>query len=323
MALRQAEIRAMTDPVRLFDRRAVRLHRDRAARRAPAALAAGRDPDFLYAAVADRLADRLDAVKRDFPMALDLGCRNGALARCLAGLAGIQHVIQADLSPAMAARARAENRFFPTAAVDEEALPFADKSLDLVVSALSLHWVNDLPGTLIQINRALKPDGLLLAAFLGGGTLTELRDALTVAETEIEGGVSPRISPFADVRDAGGLLQRAGFALPVVDRDTLTVTYEHAFGLMYDLRLMGETNALIQRRRGASRRATLLRAAELYLKRHSDKVGRLHATFEIITLTGWAPDASQPKPLAPGSAKHRLADALGGAEVIVPPLGKR
>ena len=188
---------------------------------------------------------------------------------------------------------------------------FADGSLDLVVSALALQFVNDLPGTLIQIRRALKPDGLFMAALIGGDTLTELRQAFAAAESEIEGGVSPRVAPFADVRELGALLQRAGFALPVTDVDRLTVRYATVFALMHDLRRMGATNALIERRRVPLRRATLKRMAEIYAERFADADGRMRATFEIVWLSGWAPHESQQQPLKPGSAARRLADALG------------
>ncbi len=198
---------------------------------------------------------------------------------------------------------------------DEEALPFAAATFDLVVSALSLQFVNDLPGVLVQIRRVLKPDGLLLAALAGGDTLTELRQSFAAAESEIEGGVSPRVAPFADVRDLGGLLQRAGFALPVTDVDRITVRYDHAFALMHDLRRMGATNALIDRRRTPLKRATLLRMAEIYAERFADADGRLRATFEIVWLLGWAPHPSQQQPLRPGSAQARLADALGTHEI--------
>ena len=192
----------------------------------------------------------------------------------------------------------------PRVVADEEALPFADGSLDLIVSALALQFVNDLPGTLIQVRRALKPDGLLLAALLGGDTLTELREAFAAAESEVEGGLSPRVAPFADVRELGGLLQRAGFALPVVDSDRLTVRYDSVVALMHDLRRMGATNVLSERRRTPLRRATLRRLAEIYAERFADADGRLRATFEIVWLSGWAPHESQQKPLKPGSAAH-------------------
>lgn len=198
---------------------------------------------------------------------------------------------------------------------DEETLPFADGSLDLVVSALALQFVNDLPGALIQIRRALKADGLLLAALVGGDSLIELREAFAEAEIEIEGGVSPRVAPFADVRELGALLQRAGLALPVVDSDRLIVRYDTVFALMRDLRRMGATNMLRERRRTPLRRATLQRMAEIYAQRFADPDGRLRASFEIVWLSGWAPHESQQKPLKPGSAAQRLADALGAKEL--------
>jgi SAM-dependent methyltransferase len=194
---------------------------------------------------------------------------------------------------------------------DEEYPPFADHCLDLVISCLNLHWVNDLPGTLLQLCRALKPDGLLLASFFGGETLKELRSVLMEAEEQGEGGASPRISPFADVRDGGNLLQRAGFALPVADTDILTVSYESPLKLMRDLRGMAETNCVLQRRKSFSRRETLLRAAQIYGERYGDEDGRVPATFEVITLTGWAPAPGQQQPLAPGSAQSSLTSALG------------
>jgi SAM-dependent methyltransferase len=199
-------------------------------------------------------------------------------------------------------------------AAGEEALPFADGALDLVVSALALQLVNDLPGTLIQIRRALRPDGLLLAALVGGDTLTELRQAFAAAESEIEGGISPRVAPFADVRDIGALLQRAGFALPVTDVDRLVVRYASPLALMHDLRKMGAANPMIERSRRPLKRATLQRVLEIYGERFSDGDGRIRATFEIVWLSGWAPHESQQKPLAPGSARQRLADALGVEE---------
>jgi SAM-dependent methyltransferase len=200
-------------------------------------------------------------------------------------------------------------------AADEEALPFGDATLDLVVSALALQFVNDLPGVLVQIRRALRPDGLFLAALLGGETLTELRQSFAAAESDIEGGVSPRVAPFADLRDLGALLQRAGFALPVTDVDRVTVRYDSVFGLMHDLRRMGATNALLARRRTPLKRATLQRMAEIYAQRFADNDGRVRATFETVWLSGWAPHPDQQQPLKPGSAKARLADALGTREI--------
>ena len=304
----------MTGPARIFDRRAVRLHRDRAARRWSEP-AGSRNPEFLHEEVAGRLLERLGEVREPFADCLYLGCRRGYATRRLAARAGIQRVVQADLSPAMAAAARAANRFFPALCLDEECLPFGDDSFDLVFAPLSLHWVDDLPGTLIQLNRLLRPGGLLLAALIGGAALAELRESLAEAELAGEGGVSPRVSPFADVRDGGDLLQRAGFALPVADRERIGATYEHAFGLMIDLRNMGETNAVCARRRTFTRRATLVEAAEVYLRRFADRAGRLRATFDILFLTGWAPGPGQPRPLRPGSAATRLADALGSREI--------
>lgn len=294
--------------MRVFDRRAVLRHRARAAR-------GNGTHDFLVREVAERLADRLADVKRDFPLVLDLACRGGALSRAFdsAGVRkarGIQTIIHADGGFDLAARAPA-----PRVVADEEFLPFAEGSLDLVLSNLSLHWVNDLPGALVQIKRALRPDGLFLAALLGGETLHELRAAFEAAETDVEGGVSPRVSPLIDVRDAGGLLQRAGFALPVTDVDTINVTYADAAALMRDLRGMGETNAVRQRRTTFLRRDTLARVAEVYRERFADAGGRIRATFQVVYLTGWAPHESQQKPLRPGSAKTRLADALGAEEL--------
>jgi SAM-dependent methyltransferase len=202
----------------------------------------------------------------------------------------------------------------PSLAADEEALPFAPHSFDLVMSVLSLHWVNDLPGALIQIRQALEPDGLFLGALLGGETLAELRVALMEAELAEEAGAGPRVSPFAEVRDAGALLQRAGFALPVADVDTIPVTYPDALALMRDLRGMGESNAMVERRRTPTRRATLARAAAIYAEKYGQADGRVPATFQVITLTAWAPHPCQPKALAPGSARSRLADALDAEE---------
>ena len=215
----------------------------------------------------------------------------------------------------------------PRVRASEEALPFRDQSLDLVVSGLALHLVNDLPGALVQVRRALKPDGLFLAALLGGNTLGELRTALLAAEEELEGGASPRVAPFADVPDLGALLQRARFALPVVDADTVTVTYADPLALMREIRAMGAANALRSRRRVPLRRATLMRALAIYQQRFGLPNGRVPATFEIITLTAWAPHESQQQPLQPGTAKVRLADALGTVEQsagdAAPPLPRR
>ena len=271
--------------------------------------------DFLRRRAAEDAADRLSAILRDFPLAVELGARDGAFGRALVGTPAGERVgtlIEADLSLEML-RNNAAARTPLKLVADEEHLPFAEASLDLVVSLLSLHWVNDLPGALLQIRQALKPDGLFLGAFLGGATLTELRQSLIAAEAEVSDGAGLRVSPFADGPDAAGLLQRAGFSLPVVDVDRVTVRYEHPLRLMADLRAMGETNALVDRARNPLTRPVLARASEIYMERFG-KNGRIPATFEIISITGWAPHASQQKPLRPGSAKMRLADALGTTE---------
>ncbi|MBL6600637.1 MAG: methyltransferase domain-containing protein [Alphaproteobacteria bacterium] len=288
----------------IFDRGLSRRRRDRAAARFD-------EFDFLMVEAADHLADRLLDLRREFNVVLDLGAHTGVLAKVWP--AGLEKtwLAHADLSPAMAARAATHG---PALACDEEALPVAEASLDAVLSCLSLHWVNDLPGALVQIRRALAPDGLFLASVLGGDTLVELREVLSAAELEVTGGISPRVSPFADIPDLGGLLQRAGFALPVVDSDALTVTYDNLFALMADLRGMGESNVVLERHKLPTRRGVLMRAAEIYHERFADADGRIPATFQILTMTGWAPDASQQKPLRPGSARNRLADAVGGVE---------
>ncbi len=267
----------MSDDNAPFDRLAVRQHRDRAA-------AGFGAYEFLFAEAAERMADRLDDITRRFPLALDLGCHDGVLARTLKRRGGIERLVQLDLSPAMAARA---GRYGPAVAGDEEHLPFKPGSFDAVLSCLNLHWVNDLPGALIQVRQALKPDGLFLAAMLGGGTLSELRGVLLEAEIEALGGASPRVSPFADLRDAAGLLQRAGFTMPVADADAVTVTYESALPLFRDLRGMGEANALAARPRSFTRRAVLTGATARYAARAEG--GRIVATFRILFLTAWAP----------------------------------
>jgi SAM-dependent methyltransferase len=299
----------MSAPPRLFDRT---LHRKRLDRAAQAYSRA----DFLHRRAALDLAERLEPIMREFPLAVELSARGGGFAEAVAGGAAagrIGALVEADLSPAMLAR-----RPGPRVVLDEERLPFADASLDLVVSTLGLHWTNDVVGALIQIRRALKPDGLFLGAFLGGATLTELRQALTAAEAELLGGAGSRVSPFADVPDAAALLQRAGFALPVADVDRVSVTYEHPLRLMADLRQMGETNVLAERHPRPLTRALLARTCEIYRERFAAADGRVAASFEIVTLTGWAPHASQPQPLKPGSAQVRLAEALGVTEHKLP-----
>jgi SAM-dependent methyltransferase len=281
----------------VFDRPLLRLRQRRARALGP--------ETFLIDRIAADLAERLGAVLRQFDVAVDLGTPVQAVRDALGAHGSIGTLI--------AANALAQGELAIVA--DEEALPFRDGSLDLVVSALALQHVNDLPGTLIQVRRALKPDGLLLAAMLGGDTLTELRQAFAAAEAEIEGGVSPHVAPFADVREIGALLQRAGFALPVTDVERLTVRYSSPFILMGELRRMGATNVLVERRRAPLRRATLRRMAEVYAQGFADPDGKVRATFDVIWLSGWAPHESQQKPLRPGAAQTRLADALGVREV--------
>ncbi|MEZ5830083.1 MAG: methyltransferase domain-containing protein [Dongiaceae bacterium] len=286
---------------RIFDRRLLRARRARAAANLHA-------HDFLLAEIADRLADRLSDIARTFPLGLDLGARDGILARTLKGRGGIETLIQSDASLVNARRARQAGA---SLVADEELLPFQAQCFDAILSNLSLHWVNDLPGTLAQIRNSLKPDGLFLATLFGTGTLAELRSALMEAELAETGGASPRVSPFADLRDAAGLLQRAGFALPVADLDTVTVTYGDFFALVRDLRGMGETNALIDRLRHPTRRTVFARAAAIYQERFADAEGRLPATFQVLFLTGWAPHESQQQPARRGSGRTSLKDVLG------------
>ena len=265
----------------LFDRTLLQVRQSRARKLGP--------ETFLLDRVADDVDERLRAVLRNFTDVADVG------------------------TPGELLRGPSRERFNRLSHVDpdaQEMLPLEPQSLDLVVSGLAFQLVNDLPGVLAQIRRALQPDGLLLAAMIGGDTLTELRQSFAAAEAECEGGVSPRVAPFADLRDAGGLLQRAGFALPVTDLDHIIVRYDHAFALMHDLRRMGATNILFERRRKPTRRATMLRMAQIYAERFADPDGRIRATFDVIWLSGWAPHESQPKPLKPGSATASLEDAI-------------
>jgi SAM-dependent methyltransferase len=285
---------------RVFDRPLLHRRRRRAEKLGPAT--------FLIDRVAADLAERLSTVLRRFSVAVDLGSPTGAVRRELAGLVDMLVAVDATVGDV-------RDHTGPKLIADAEALPFADGSLDLVVSALALQSVNDLPGTLVQVRRALKPDGYFLAAIVGGDSLTELRQSFATAEADLEGGVSPRVAPFVDARDAGALLQRAGFALPVTDVDRVTARYASAFDLMADLRRMGATNPLVERRRTPLRRATLMRMAEIYAARFADADGRVRASFDIVWLAGWAPHPSQQQPLRPGSAQTRLADALGTREI--------
>jgi SAM-dependent methyltransferase len=285
----------------LFDRRAWRRHRDRAA--------GDGGVDFLHRAAAERLVDRLAGIDRRFPTVLDLAAHRGALSQALAGRPGTERVVAADPSLALLGWCHGLR-----VAADPELVPFRDRSFDLAVSALALHWVADLPGALVQLRRVLRPDGLFLAAMLGGDTLLELRAVLIEAELAESGGAGPHLSPFAGLADAAALLQRAGFAMPVADAEKIVVSYPDMLALMHDLRAMGEANALSARSRAPLGRRTLARAGALYGERFGLAGARIPATFEILWLTGWAPDASQPQPLRPGSARHRLADALGAVE---------
>ena len=283
----------------IFDRALIR-------RRLARAAAAGGE-DFLMSRAADDLVERLSAVKRTFRAVLDVGTpRPGAAARLAEALPGAAIVRAAPTLGSLGTGSWAG------IVADEELLPFGPARFDLAVSLLALHAVNDLPGALVQLRRALKPDGLFLCCLFGGQTLTELRQALADAEAEIAGGASPRVAPFADLRDLGGLLQRAGFALPVTDTEPLTVRYRDPFSLFADLRAMGATNALVLRSRAPLARAVLARAVAIYRERFADPDGRLRATFELVWLSGWAPHESQQRPLKPGSACMPLAAALKG-----------
>jgi SAM-dependent methyltransferase len=271
----------------LFDRALLGARQNRAQRSGPAT--------FLLDRVAEDMGERLDAVLREFKSAADVGTAGDQVRNALAER--LDQLARTDLPEQ-----------------ESEPLALQPESLDLVVSALAFQFVNDLPGVLAQIRRALRPDGLLLAAMMGGDTLTELRQSFAAAEAELEGGVSPRVAPFADLRDIGALLQRAGLALPVTDVDRIVVRYESAFALMQDLRRMGATNILLERRRTPTRRATMLRMAQIYGERFADADGRIRATFDVIWLSGWAPHESQQQPLKPGSAKASLAEAVRNAK---------
>ena len=287
----------------IFDRRIVQANLTRAARALPRA-------DFLLRHAAEELAGRLQGISRTFGVAADTGAYHGVVALLLKERFPGMRIV--SLSPVMAL---AEACPAPRAVAAEEALPLKEGSLDLVTSLLSLHLVNDLPGALIQTRRALRPDGLFLGALLGGDTLIELRQAFMMAETETLGGVSPRVFPTADVRDMGNLLQRAGFALPVVDSERLTVAYPNPLALIRELKAMGAANPLVARSRKSMRRDTLARALDIYASHFARADGKVCATFEILFLCGWAPHESQQKPLKPGSAKARLADALRTTEI--------
>lgn len=288
----------MAQPPKVFDRRLIL---DRRARYAGDAA----DHSFLLDRVAEDFFERLQGINRTFRTGVVLGAYDGTLGRVLRGVESIGVLFDAEASPDLLQLCDG-----PRLSCDEEAVPFGDETVDLFVSGLSLQFVNDLPGVLVQLRRALKPDGLLLASLVGGESLRELREAWVVAEDEVRGGASPRVAPFVDVRDLGGLAQRAGFALPVVDTDQVQVTYASPLALMRDLKFMGASNALVSRSRKPVTGELLARACEVYEERFSTGDGAVVATFDIVTLTAWAPHESQQKPLRPGSATTRLADAL-------------
>jgi SAM-dependent methyltransferase len=292
----------MSEDQELFDRSLLRRRRARFAGETA-------EHEFLLSHVASEIAERIGAILRDFPLALDLGAYHGLLGRAVAALPSVGEMIYAESVPALAARCPR-----PAVVCDEERLPFKEVSLSLVVSGLALHRVNDLPGALIQIRRSLRPDGLFMGAALGSRSLQELRQVLIEAEAELHGGASPRVAPFADVREYGALLQRAGFALPVTDAELLTVTYPSPRALMREIRALGGGNVMAARRKAPLPRGTLERAEEIYVARYGTADSRVTASFEIVYLMGWAPHESQQKPLAPGSAVRRLADALHTTE---------
>jgi NADH dehydrogenase [ubiquinone] 1 alpha subcomplex assembly factor 5 len=292
----------MSEQHLLFDRKLLRGRRERFAPEIGA-------HEFLLAHVAREIAERVSLMLRSFPLALDLGAYNGLLGRKVAELPSVGEMIYAESALSLASLCPR-----PALVCDEDLLPFKEASLNLIVSGLSLHRVNDLPGALIQIRRALRPDGLFMAGLLGARSLIELRQTLIEAEAETEGGASPRVSPFSDVRDYGGLLQRAGFALPVADAEVLKVPYPSPRELMREIRVLGGGNVLAERSKAPLPRRTLARAEAIYRERHATPDGGIAATFEIVYLSGWAPDASQQKALKPGSAAARLADALHTTE---------
>lgn len=302
----------------LFDHHARILRAERVRK----TLTADAESAFLLERAASGVADRLADVNRRFPRALIHGAGFGAFAAALAGRPGAELTVQTDSAASLAALAAARAPAAETRIAPEEAPEGDAGSFDLVVSGMTLHRANDPVGVLVRLRRLLKPDGLLLAALFGGRTLHELRSALAEAETEVEGGVSPRVAPMAEIRDLGALLQRAGYAMPVADVDRLEASYRSPVHLMRDLRAMGEANALSRRRRRFTRPSTLDRAAELYAAHFPREGGRVAATFEIIHLAGWAPAEGQPQPLQPGSATARLADALGAAERSLPVRGE-
>lgn len=285
----------------IFDRIKIRNQRNRAMHHI-------KNHDFLIKWVSDQLILRLDCIKKEFPTALQIGTRTRLNKDKINGL---ENLITMDNT----------NKYNHVIA-DEELLPFAKNNFDLIISALNLHTTNDLPGVLSQLNHSLKPDGFFISALLGGETLHELRDVFYKAEIEINNGVSPRVAPFADIKQMGDLMQRAGFNLPVIDSEIVTVTYDNLFKLMHDLRFMGEGNALFKKSKSFNNRALLMRAAQIYQELYSDKDKLIHATFEVIFIAGWSPHESQQKPLRPGSAQNRLSEALNTKEISTKEIAK-
>ncbi len=286
----------------IFDREVLCMQRERYAGEAE-------KYDFLLRRVAEDIVDRLQAVTRNFPLALEVGAHHGVVGQQLLGHKIIRDLVSIDDCAPLLKQCSGTKVLG-----NLEVLPFKNETFDLVFSAMSLQFINDLPGLLLQVRKALKPDGLFVGVMPGGRTLFELREAFSIAEEEIEGGVSPRVAPFVDVRDGGALLQRAGFSLPVSDVDLVEISYETPFHLIKELQKMGGSNILHTRSRKPLRRATMMRMAEIYQKKFAGADGRVPATFEFLSLTGWCPHESQQKPLSPGSAKTRLADVLGTEE---------
>ncbi|MEQ8557908.1 MAG: methyltransferase domain-containing protein [Henriciella sp.] len=294
----------LSAPPKLFDRNQVRMHRDRASARYE-------DYAFLKERESSQLIERLMDTTKTFERALDLGAHDGRAALKLVESGRVGAVEAADTSEDFVERMRGAG--LEAFRLDEEEPAFESGRYDLVTSILSLHWVNDLPGTLVRIREGLKADGLFLGCLFGGGTLAELRSCLIEAETELTGGASARLSPLPGLQDMAGLMQRAGFALPVVDLETVTVRYSNPVKLLHDIRGMGEQAAFAANEKAPRRplsSTVLARMSELYAERYSDPDGKLRATFNVVWLSGWAPHESQPKPLRPGSARHSLADAV-------------
>lgn len=285
---------------RLIDTAAHRRYRDRAA-------SGFGNVNFLKKAASERLADRLEIVRRRFPLVLDLGAHHGEMTKTALASGKVDRVICADPSFGMACQSAKET---PSLVVDYDNMNFRDEAFDAVISAFSLHWVNDLPGLLARIRRWLKPDGLLLLSMAGGVSFSGLRSCLAEAESQTAGGLSPRVLPMADIRDLGGLLGRAGFGLPVADSDTLSVTWADPLNMMRELRQMGESNALLGRANHMTRRDTIMQATALYKDRFATEDQQISAEIELITLTAWSPSPDQQKPLKPGSADINLGDFL-------------